>query len=107
MIRNRPLNKRQNCTTHDSHIQNAGCISRQRPKLGHSKTKDAREHDGVELAGLPRTTTYGFAATCRPVMPAARTMSAPRNSGNDAKDAAGRNKNAPTAMLSKPATMVF
>src|SRR5438876_10263908 len=48
MIRNRPLNKRQNCTTHDSHIQNAGCISRQRPKLGHSKTKDAREHDGVE-----------------------------------------------------------
>ena len=59
------------------------------------------------VAGLPRTTTYGFAATCRPVMPAARTMSAPRNSGNDAKDAAGRNKNAPTAMLSKPATMVF
>jgi hypothetical protein len=33
------------------------------------------------VSGFPRTETYGLAATCKQVIPAARTISAPRNSG--------------------------
>src|SRR5215472_16156181 len=59
------------------------------------------------VSGFPSTTTYGLAATCKPVMPAASTINAPKNRGNEADEAAGTNKNAPTAIQSNPVTMVF
>src|SRR5664279_3245143 len=63
-----------------------------------------RREDAV-LEG-PRSATYGLAATCNTVIPPARMMSAARNSGNDGTMAAGTNSNAPTAMVSSPATIM-
>ena len=55
----------------------------------------------------PSTVTYGFAATCSAVIPAASTISAPRNSGYEGTLAAGINNSDPTPMVSSPATIVF
>src|ERR1700720_2938985 len=55
----------------------------------------------------PIIETYGLADTCSPVMPAAITISAVRNSGKDTAVAAAINKKAPTAIVHKPATIVF
>ena len=55
----------------------------------------------------PSTVTYGFAATCSAVIPAASTISAPRNSGYEGTFAAGTNSKEPTPIVSRPATMVF
>ncbi len=54
----------------------------------------------------PSTETYGLAATCSAVIPAASTMSAERKSGNEGTLAAGMKSNAPTHMVKSPATMV-
>jgi exodeoxyribonuclease VII small subunit len=51
------------------------------------------------VSGGPRTATYGFAATCSAVMPAASTISAPRKSGNDGTLAAGMKRSAPTPIV--------
>ena len=58
------------------------------------------------VSGGPRTATYGFAATCNAVMPAASTISAPRKSGNDGTLAAGMKRSAPRPMVIRPTTMV-
>ena len=55
----------------------------------------------------PSTVTYGLAATCSAVTPAARTISAARNSSNEGALAAGTKSSAPTAMISSPTTMVL
>jgi len=47
------------------------------------------------VSGLPSTMTYGLAATCSIVIPAASTMSAVRKSGYEGTMAAGTNRNAP------------
>src|SRR5580700_4295399 len=57
------------------------------------------------VAGLPNTVTYGFAATCRHVIPAASTISANRNNGYEGTLAAGTKRNAPAPMVSRPATI--
>src|SRR6267142_3990144 len=57
------------------------------------------------VRGGPRMATYGLAEVCKTVIPAARTMSALRNNGNDGIDAAGTNRKAPVAMVSSPVTM--
>src|SRR5579859_7895582 len=57
------------------------------------------------VRGGPRIATYGLAEVCKMVMPAASTIRAVRNSGNDGIDAAGTNMRAPVAMVSRPATM--
>src|SRR3979411_688014 len=57
------------------------------------------------VSGLPSTVTYGFAATCRHVIPAARTISANRNNGYDGTLAAGTNRNDPNPMASSPTTI--
>src|SRR5438270_9298806 len=57
------------------------------------------------VRGGPRIATYGFAEVCNIVMPAASTISAVRNSGNDGIDAAGTNMNAPAAIVRSPVTM--
>src|SRR5690242_1868367 len=59
------------------------------------------------VSGLPKRPTYGFAATCRPVIPAARMTSAVRNNAYDATDAAGKNRNAPPAIVINPTTIVL
>ncbi len=59
------------------------------------------------VSGGPSTATYGLAATCKAVIPAARTINAPRNSGYDGALAAGMNNRAPKPMVHKPATIVF
>src|SRR5437660_8618963 len=48
MVGNYALDQRDDRAPDNGHIQNAGTISCQRPKFGHSKTEYAREHDGVE-----------------------------------------------------------
>src|SRR5437868_15486390 len=55
----------------------------------------------------PSTATYGLAETCSAVIPAASTINAARNSGNDGTLAAGINISAPNPMVSRPATIVF
>src|ERR1700743_725927 len=57
------------------------------------------------VRGGPRTVTYGLAEVCSTVMPAARTISAARNNGKGGRDAAGTNRSAPVAMVSRPTTM--
>src|SRR6476646_7013355 len=57
------------------------------------------------VRGGPRIATYGLAEVCRMVMPAARTIKAVRNNGNDGIEAAGTNIKAPVAMVRRPATM--
>src|SRR5882724_11782357 len=57
------------------------------------------------VRGGPRIATYGFADVCSMVIPAASTISAVRNSGNDGIDAAGTNTKAPVAMVRSPVTM--
>ena len=59
------------------------------------------------VSGGPSTATYGFAATCRAVIPPASTISAPRNNGYDGTLAAGINNSAPTPMVTTPMTIVF
>ena len=53
----------------------------------------------------PSTATYGFAETCNMVMPAARMISAARNSGNEGTWAAGINSNAPMPIVTRPITI--
>ena len=55
----------------------------------------------------PSTVTYGLAATCSTVTPAASTISAARKSSNEGALAAGTKSKAPTAMTSRPTTIVF
>ena len=43
----------------------------------------------MRFAAGPRIVTYGFAATCKSVIPDASTNSAPRNNGYAAAAAAG------------------
>src|SRR6478672_7749135 len=57
------------------------------------------------VRGGPRIATYGFAEVCSMVMPAASTIKAVRNNGNDGIDAAGTNIRAPVAMVRSPVTM--
>src|ERR1700745_190958 len=57
------------------------------------------------VSGFPKTVTYGLAATCRQVIPAANTIRAPRNNGYDGTLAAGTNKNAPKPITNKPPTI--
>ena len=59
------------------------------------------------VSGGPKTATYGFAATCKAVIPAAKIIKAPRKSGNEAVLAAGMKSSAPTPMVKRPVTMVF
>src|SRR5579862_5933119 len=59
------------------------------------------------VSGGPSTDTYAFAATCNAVIPAASTISAPRNSANDGALAAGINSSAPPPIVTSPATIVF
>src|ERR1700730_7290960 len=59
------------------------------------------------VSGGPSTATYGLAATCSAVIPAARTINAVRKSGKDGTLAAGMNKSAPRLIVSTPATIVF
>src|SRR5450432_232530 len=53
----------------------------------------------------PRMATYGLADVCKTVMPAARTINAVRNNGNEGIVAAGTNRRAPIAMVKRPTTM--
>src|SRR5712672_1286520 len=57
------------------------------------------------VRGGPRIATYGFAEVCSMVIPAASTISAVRNRGNEGMDAAGTNMIAPVAMVRRPATI--
>src|SRR5260221_11613176 len=57
------------------------------------------------VRGGPRIATYGFAEVCSMVIPAASTISAVRNSGNEGMEAAGTNMRAPVAMVRRPATI--
>src|SRR5258705_6235841 len=59
------------------------------------------------VSGGPSTETYAFAATCNAAIPAASTINAPKNNANESTLAAGININAPTAIVTRPATMVF
>ena len=59
------------------------------------------------VSGGPKTETYALAATCSAVIPAASTISAPKNNGNDGALAAGINRNAPTPMVTSPVTIVL
>src|ERR1700719_1947731 len=47
-IGNRALHYRDNGSAHYSHDHDSGTVSGERPKLGHSQSEDAREHDRVE-----------------------------------------------------------
>ncbi len=64
-----------------------------------------RRLDAVEAG--PITVTYGLMETCTIVMPAASTISAVRKTGKLATIEAGTKPPAPTAMVMRPATMVF
>src|ERR1700743_1202014 len=57
------------------------------------------------VRGGPRTVTYGLAEVCSTVMPAARTISAARNNGNDGREAAGTKRIAPVHTGSTRTTM--
>src|SRR5580693_9138477 len=61
--------------------------------------------DAVELG--PMIVTYGLAATCTVVMPAASKISAPRKTGKLATYEAGIKPAAPAAMVINPRTIVF
>src|ERR1700686_5487380 len=57
------------------------------------------------VRGGPRIATYGLAEVCSAVIPAASTINAVRNNGNDGSDAAGTNKSAPVAIVNCPVTI--
>ena len=48
MVSNHALNYRQDGTSNDGHIQDAGSISGQRAEFRDSQTEDCRKHDRVE-----------------------------------------------------------
>src|SRR3954468_19802811 len=57
------------------------------------------------VSGLPSTETYGFAATCNTVIPAARTMSAVKKNGKEGIFAAGYTSRHAAIMVLNPTMM--
>src|SRR5580704_12070730 len=64
-----------------------------------------RRLDAV-LSG-PKTATYGFADTCKMVIPAASIINAVRNSGNEGALAAGTKSSAHSPIVNRPPTIAF
>ena len=48
VVSDHTLDQRNDCAPHDGHVQNAGCIARQRSEFSHSQTENCWKHDGIE-----------------------------------------------------------